>query len=524
MEEYLKHFENQDQQNKKVREFLHLLFKYKWNLVLFTVLLVTPVLIYCINQPYEYQSTAKILIKIKQDSLNIDPDLTGQILAAGYKAEEHVNTEATILKSQGLIERVVDVVGVDSILGKQEERKTTLLARVKDQVKQWISPYLSSESEDSKIELTPRQKAVNVIYNNLTVNAKTNILILDYKSTDPHHAKFILDNLITVYQKYHVEILKPKIDTDFFIDGHNKVLTQLTEKEEALRDFKLKNNIDDIQEQKKSLIALLQDVDILLTESRAKEKSLESKIQILGKMVPVKDDKPGETAAPVTSDTIEYLQREITAMRMQETELKNKFSEDLRPIRDLQNRIATAQQLLQEEYDRLKDVTPVVGSSSSSNKESLSPAIAYQAAKMELDEVRASIASLKADKEAYDKRIMELTQYDMIVTNYNREIRELESTLSRYQSNLQRSMISSALEENLVHNLLVIQPPELPFVAVQSFKNRYRLIAMALFGGLFGGIGLIFLVYFLNPVYLSPGQLEDDLNVPVLCSIQRGEI
>ena len=143
---------------------------------------------------------------------------------------------------------------------------------------------------------------------------------------------------------------------------------------------------------------------------------------------------------------------------------------------------------------------------------------------MELDEVRASIASLKADKEAYDKRIMELTQYDMIVTNYNREIRELESTLSRYQSNLQRSMISSALEENLVHNLLVIQPPELPFVAVQSFKNRYRLIAMALFGGLFGGIGLIFLVYFLNPVYLSPGQLEDDLNVPVLCSIQRGEI
>ena len=67
----------------------------------FTVLLVTPVLIYCINQPYEYQSTAKILIKIKQDSLNIDPDLTGQILAAGYKAEEHVNTEATILKSQG---------------------------------------------------------------------------------------------------------------------------------------------------------------------------------------------------------------------------------------------------------------------------------------------------------------------------------------------------------------------------------------------------------------------------------------
>ena len=158
--------------------------------------------------------------------------------------------------------------------------------------------------------MTPRQKAVNVIYNNLTVNAKTNILILDYKSTDPHHAKFILDNLITVYQKYHVEILKPKIDTDFFIDGHNKVLTLLTEKEEALRDFKLKNNIDDIQS-RRMLIALLQDVDILLTESRAKEKSLESKIQTPGKMVPVKDDKPGETAAPVTSDTIEYLQRRL---------------------------------------------------------------------------------------------------------------------------------------------------------------------------------------------------------------------
>jgi len=222
--------------------------------------------------------------------------------------------------------------------------------------------------------------------------------------------------------------------------------------------------------------------------------------------------------------TIEYIREEIARMKLEKTRMLNQYPEESRFVQNIQKSIDDAQKQLEEEQKRLLEQSAIALTDTQVEENNLPPSLLYKATKTELNEVNAQMNSLINDKKNIENQLAQLSKHETTINRYTREIREMESALERYQSNLLRSEILSALKQSQVTNLQVVQPADLPIEPNQASKNRYLNIALAIYASIFGSIAFVLFSFFISPTVLSADQLEESLDIPVLCSFKKGEL
>ena len=153
--------------------------------------------------PKSYVSEAMIFVKLGRETVSLDPTATtGSTISVLDTRDNEINSIRDMLYSRGLVERVVDRIGPEVILGEAELSAET---KERDPLEK---DYLNS----------PRQKAIKTLIEDTYVvsSRKSSVLILHAEAASPELAQRILKEYLDVYQVMHTGAHQTPDSNDFF--------------------------------------------------------------------------------------------------------------------------------------------------------------------------------------------------------------------------------------------------------------------------------------------------------------------
>ena len=103
------------------------------------------------------------------------------------------------------------------------------------------------------------------------------------------------------------------------------------------------------------------------------------------------------------------------------------------------------------------------------------------------------------------------------IEKLERDRQKYLDSYNRYSENLEEARIDQIVQEQNVSNIKVIQAASLPMRPV--YTRKYRNIAMGLFLGLFGGVGLSLVIEYFDHSVKKPDDIIKWLELRTLVSI-----
>jgi len=166
-----------------------------------TVALAVLAMIYL---PRSYESEAMIFVKLGRETVSLDPTATtGSTISVLDTRDNEINSIRDMLYSRGIIEKVVDRLGPEVVLGDAE---------LTDEVNE------PEESPEKDYLNSPRQQAIKALIEDTYVisSRKSSVLVLSAKASSPELAQRILKEYLEVYQLMHTSAHQTPESNNFF--------------------------------------------------------------------------------------------------------------------------------------------------------------------------------------------------------------------------------------------------------------------------------------------------------------------
>jgi uncharacterized protein involved in exopolysaccharide biosynthesis/Mrp family chromosome partitioning ATPase len=276
---------------KSVRDLLFVIFRHKWMLLIIFLIVSTSVAYVTLTATEIYQSKARLLVRIGRESVGLDPTAaTGPTISIYQSRESEINSEIEILKSSGVLEDVVDIMGPDEILREAEQEGSSQISkqqyleghdisvRPKKSIKARILDRLNLTEE-----IAIRDKAVIMLAQNLSVksNYNNNIIALSYQANSPTKARNILNEIINVYMDKHIEVHRSPGSFEFFSEETETLKNQLKKAEEELRVLKANRGVVELVAQRRLLLERIEDLETKVEENSAEIVGSRAKIEVM---------------------------------------------------------------------------------------------------------------------------------------------------------------------------------------------------------------------------------------------------
>ena len=207
------------------------------------------------------------------------------------------------------------------------------------------------------------------------------------------------------------------------------------------------------------------------------------------------------------------MREELFKLHLEELRLLTNFNEESRMAEAVHQEIVEAQAILDKEEATRTQVTRGL----SKTHEQLQLAFLNE---------QATLSSLQAKVEAQKKEFADartqlktLNDAEVKMTRLTREVSIQEANYRKYSENLEQARIDHALETDRISNISVVQAATFPIKAVRPRKLLN--LALGLFLGIFGAIGLAFFSEYLDHSIKTPEEAEERLQLPALASIPR---
>ena len=485
-----------------VRGIISKLWYGKW--IIAICLLIAYVLAYLTNSQIvpTYRANATVMFDIQQSNI---VDLEG-ILSEERFDRGKLEDQMLILSSANLIDRVVDQLGLD----KNPEFNPTLRVyepTLMDRLRGMITlpPEITDIMKDLGIIKPPppppadpelqrieREKRLRVaIIRNVTGGlglspvGSSRVLNISYVSTNPRTAASIAN---AVANQYIVDQLEAKLEA-----------TQAATSWLSVRVEELRVRVEDAENQVETARSALaeeqgQSLDITQQQLGALNTSLvaarSDTAQILSDYNRLKDalEDPG------TLDTISEFRNSpvIAAIRKQETELASQIvtlnatvSEDNPSLQLAKRQLDEVRKQIQEQV--LIEAQKIVAATGN-----------------DLEAARERENALVAEVRALERKAFSQSAGEISLRQLEREA---QASRVLYENFLGRLQETNAQEDLQAADARILSPAEIPLFAQSQQQRRTMLLTMFLGGAI--GVGIVFLLNFLNNTFRSPHQLEE---------------
>src|SRR4030042_724636 len=280
---------------KTIRDICYILFRHQGKFLLFFLIVMVPVALWTFITPEIYQSNAKILVRLGRESVTLDPTATtGPFISISQSRENEIKSEVEILKSQELVESVVDTLGPSVFVRKDETIKgNTKASHPSNEMKGEVSTKTHSASMsviglfgDLRFgkRLSDRDQAILEVSKNLEIEAlkNSNIISISFKAKDRKLAQGTVETLIASYLDKHINVHRTAGSYEFFTEQTAQLKNTLFQAEDNLRELKNKAGIASLEEQRRVLLKRLGDlqqevegIEATLVGSKAKVETLQ---------------------------------------------------------------------------------------------------------------------------------------------------------------------------------------------------------------------------------------------------------
>jgi uncharacterized protein involved in exopolysaccharide biosynthesis len=507
------------------RDVLNILFRHKRKAIPFFLAVVITVTLGTLIAPRIYQSEAKIMLRLGRENLALDPTVpAGPIISVGQTREYELKSEIEILTSRDLIEKVVDVIGPTTILNPPEgmiEKSDSIGGKVREAIsefkkgfRQVLDGVVGSSKKGTLDPLKDRYNAVLLVEKSLHAEAlkNSNIIVISFDAISRKLAQETINKLIAFYLEKHMNVYRAEGSYDFFNKQTAETQKNLVHAEEKLRELKNSTGIASLEEQRK---VLFQRIGDLRRESEETRSTLAaSKAKVLTMQKTLASLPPTVTAQETTGNPnpgADQMRARLYDLQLKEQDLLSRYNENSTPVQEVRRQIAGAQALLAKEERTRTQVMK-------------GPNEAYKQIESALLAEKAALSSLQAKAEVVQEQLKtalgelkSINNGEIQFARVQREMSVQEANYRRYYEKLEQARIDQALEVGKISNVSIVQPATLPMEPIKP--NKMRNLALGLFLGLFGGIGLAFFSEYMDHTFRRPEDIEQRLELPILAVI-----
>lgn len=452
-----------------LRDFLTIVFKHKWGILLLFSLIVLTVTTLTSVWPLTYEASAKILLRFEREDVPLSRSSSSPKATLTMRGtEEEIRSEIEILNNRFLMEKVVKNLW-DDLTRIPDEKPTSFGQKIKAFIKRTFHRIMDSLNRIGYSlgliqELGPFETQVSNLQKNLKIEAikDSNIIRVKYSSPDPKLSAKVVNTLTTLYLEYHIKVHKAPQAHEFFLDQKDLLQKKLKDQEEKLKDFKQEWNVSSIEIQKK---LTLENLSLLTLEN----KNLQSQIE--------ETQKTTDSLKSALSQRTNYLQMDDRRL-------------------------------------------PVMGEDSVTKE--LEKNILVNEAN--LNGLKAKREILEGQLEYYQSRIQALEEKGIELLRLERDLGILEESYKTYLNRLEDARISEALDLANISNVSIIEPAAVPFSPVRRISfmpRRIFHITVGIIVGLIVGLAYAFLAEYFDHTFNSREKIEQMLNIPCLASLPK---
>lgn len=469
--------------NISLRDFLSVVFKRIYILVIFSVLIPLAVYAFCLFTDPIYQTSAKVIVTAKKENTGLlvgDKESRSSAYINLNVDETDLNSEMEILLSMDLWKKTVEKLGLDFFgFGNPDSTESDfkLLGR-------------ANKKADTSRETRIRDIAERLINStDITSVNKSKVLDISFKYKDPQKAKRILSELLGMYIPYHLQVYANPGAEGFFSGQGEQYNSKYREAEKELITFKKKWGISEPEKQKAEMITLIGNLEDSLIDVNANLKQYKNMLESLDRnVIPTgqlaTSVKRGNENTVINVIATQLLQAQ---QRREQTEKRySRQSRDYKAADDAVTQLITRfQSALQGEVDVLQ---------------------AKQASLIEsLNSVKTQLLTLE-EKSEEAKRL------------------QLEANIAKerylkYVAKEEEARLENLMQGNKLVNVNILSRPFLPtspiFPKTKLFVIASLLVAFPL------GLGVVLTLNFLDRTFDTPEELKESSGYPVLASLKK---
>lgn len=462
--------------------------------VTFLVVLAAALLVGALTPP-QYTSHMTVLVNRERLDAVVTTEPTTQLVADGNTvSEEDMHSEAELMKSRDLLERVVLATGLE------KHPRHSLFSR-----------FAGHTDEASSVERAVRglEKGIDA----QPVN-KANLIKVAYSSSNPRVAHDVLATLGNLYLDKRIALHRPQGSYEFFAQQTDKYHKALEDAESRLKNFEMQQGAEapdleraDIAVQLSNSIGQFHSSEQAKAADEQRIRTDEQQMQGIPQRSPTL-----QSTAPADR-LLEDLHSALLTAQTNRARLAMKFDPHYPLVQEADEEIAATNAAIanaekQRFVTQSTDRDPTFELLREDRTRTQSDLAGQRAAS---EAIRRSIDSLRAQMSDLDTK--SLTLQDL-----QREVRADESNYLFYLSKREQERTSDALDRTRIANAVIAVPPEVPALPSRAFG---LLIAAAI--GLAGvcAIALAYLVEHFDPSFQTPSDVMDILGIPVVISMPK---
>jgi uncharacterized protein involved in exopolysaccharide biosynthesis len=417
--------------SQPLREFIQILNRHKRNALLAFVTVLAGTALMTMLSPRAYRSQAKLFVRLGRENATLDPTATvGQapVVAVQQTRENEINTAVEILKSQVLIEKVVDAVGPATILSES-------------------APASPSEKQ--------RYRAIAKLTKLLDVEPvkKSNVLAVTYDGPSPETSQAVVSKLLDFYLERHMQLSRTPGARQFLAEQTNRQRAELTKAEEELRDIKTGAGLIAADVQRQLLmtrIGRLQDEQLLTTTSLS---AAEAEVRVLrDKLATLTPMQVTARLKGVRNEAADNMRGQLYTLQLRELELRQKYPEGHPEIEKVRQQSAAAQQIINKDAKEREQTTE------GPNRVYEETQLALLRQEPQVTVLRAKSAALATQLAEQRGELKSLNDNGLRVARLERDVALMDSHYRRYAENLEQAQIDGALEAERISNISIVQP------------------------------------------------------------------
>ena len=494
-----------------LREIFRVLFRQKKKVLLFFFLTISLVMAFIVAWPRTYESEAKLYIRVGRESVTLDPTATtGQVIDVEISHEHEIRSFMEILKSRMIAERVVSMMGTDTILNRsdgQTKKKNGVpfawLARLKASIGT-LDPISDREKAIIQIRQTTE----------ISVSKDSNVISISGKAQSPRLAQEIVTALSQSFLDEHLRLSRTRGSHAFFSEQTKLLDDQLMQATYELRDAKnlygllsidgkrsmLEHHIEQVEDQ-----VLKLETDLTYSEKKLHE--LQTTVHSLSPTVVT------QSVSGFGHGATDGMRQQLYGLEIRERELLSKFHGEHPHLVAIRTQRQEVQEILAQQPDQRAQTTIAVNQTHQLLEQQ------RLAEKTTLASLRAKGISLDQQRERLQEELRTTNDHEIRIVQLQRQVELWESKYRTYSENLEQARIDQALQAERISSINIVQPATYTGQPVSPKKRLTLVLGLAL--ATFGGIALALIAEYLDHSFSTSAEVERQLQVPVLLSIPR---
>jgi uncharacterized protein involved in exopolysaccharide biosynthesis len=443
-----------------------------------------------------YEAHMQVLVNRERVDPVVTSEATSQIVVrAPEVTEEEINSEAELLKSQDLLQKVV----LENGLEKKEKQSFVTRLFIKPNESRDVALAVKHFGQKLKIE-TP---------------IKTNLINVSYTSDDSRTALNVLNSLAALYLQKHVEVHRPTGSYAFFAKEADKYRSALADSEARLASFGKEQGVvaPDVERSDMALIVANSVASLHQAEQAVaadEERIRNDKTQ----MERTPERSLGQRTSTAADVLLQQLEGNLLAARVKRTGLLLKFEPAYPLVKEADQEIsdteaAIAEAKTKEYVSQITDRDPTF----ELLREDLAKTQSDRAAQ------RATVVALKQSIKDIQLQMIDLDQKALMQTDLLRDNKSNEDNYLLYLSKREQERASDALDQKQISNVAIAVPAVIPVLPLASLST-VLMIGFVL--ALVGGAVATYVAEFVDPSLQTARDVIDSLGIPIVASVPEG--